>query len=112
MLDIHINQQHINIPQAVLQSHNINVNDKYDVQFQGKNIVLVPVFEIFIKNSRIVGKLEKNSCSEKKSSRKLSVKEAMKEIKKLNFQTDKCLTVEEMDEGVAKGFANWKEENA
>ncbi len=111
MLDIHINQQHIKIPQAVLQSHNINANDKYDVQFQGQNIVLVPVFDSVIKNSRIVNKLE-NSNSEKKPNRKLSVKEAMKEIEKLNFQTDKCLTVEEMNEGIAKAFANWKEENA
>ncbi len=112
MLDIHINQQHIKIPQAVLQSHNINANDKYDVQFQGQNIVLVPVFESFI-NSHITKitevKTEKkvNNIVED-DDKKLSVSEL---IEAMDFKTDKCLTIEEMNEGLAKGFANWKNEN-
>ncbi len=112
MLDIHINQQHINIPQAVLQSHNINANDKYDVQFQGKNIVLVPIFESFI-NSHITQKSEVkrerqvNDVVEDED-KKLSVSEL---IEAMDFKTDKCLTIEEMNEGLAKGFANWKNEN-
>ncbi len=63
-------------------------------------------------------KNEINICEEKKSSsvteneRKLSVADFIKEIEKLNFKTDKCLTIEEMNEGVARAFANWKEENS
>ncbi len=112
MLDIHINQQHIKIPQAVLQSHNINANDKYDVQFQGRNIILVPAFGNFVNdhiesNVKVTAKQQTDKIVED-DDKKLSVSEL---IEAMDFKTDKCLTIEEMNEGLAKGFANWKNEN-
>ncbi len=112
MLDIHINQQHIKIPQAVLQSHNINANDKYDVQFQGQNIILVPVFGSLVNdridnNVKVTAKQQTEKIVED-DDKKLSVSEL---IEAMDFKTDKCLTIEEMNEGLARGFANWKNEN-
>ncbi len=61
-----------------------------------------------IKNETNIFK-EKESSSIDEDEIKLSVDELIDEM---DFQTDKKLTIEEMDKGVAKAFVNWKEENA